>query len=85
MSLGGPKARWGLGWQLEFPDEARQSELAIGNKTFHWGGWGGSKCIMDYEKQASVGYAMNKMGPTIGTDARVPRIIKKVKQVLKSL
>lgn len=85
MSLGGPKARWGLGWHLEFPDEERHGELAIGSKTFHWGGWGGSKCIMDYQKQVSVGYAMNKMGPSVGADIRVPRMIKEIKKVLKSL
>ncbi len=84
MGIGFDKVRWGLGWVLEFPDEERQTELAIGSRTFHWGGWGGSKCIMDYDKQASVGYAMNKMGPTVGKDVRVPRIIKEVKTILKT-
>lgn len=85
ISLGPQKVRWGLGWALEFPDEQRHTELAIGPASFHWGGWGGSKCIMDYDKQVSIGYAMNKMGPTLGNTVRVPRIIKEVKQILKSI
>ncbi len=85
MSIGNEMARWGLGWVLEFPDEERQTELAIGSRTFHWGGWGGSKCIMDFDKQVSLGYAMNKIGPTIGKSVRVPRITKEVKKILREI
>jgi CubicO group peptidase (beta-lactamase class C family) len=85
ISIGPQKVRWGLGWALEFPDEQRQTDLALGSRSFHWGGWGGSKCIMDYDKQVSLGYAMNKMGPTLGKDVRIPRIIKPLKKILQEI
>ena len=50
----------------------------------HWGGWGGSKCIMDFEKKVSMGYAMNKMGPGIESDVRAARIAKALKKILQS-
>jgi len=85
IGIGFDKVRWGLGWALESPIEKNQGELAIGPHTFHWGGWGGSKCIMDYDKQVSVGYAMNKMGPTVEKDLRAPRILKEVKKILQTI
>jgi CubicO group peptidase (beta-lactamase class C family) len=84
LGIGSEKVRWGLGYALESPNEKEQGDLALGNQTFHWGGWGGSKCIMDYEKQVSVGYAMNKMGPTIGLDVRAVRIAKEIKKIAQN-
>ena len=85
LSLGFEKVRWGLGYALESSNEKEQGELALGTRTFHWGGWGGSKCIMDYEKQVSLGYAMNKMGPSIGSDVRATRIASAVKKILRRI
>jgi hypothetical protein len=35
-----------------------------------WGGYGGSLIIIDFDKRATFGYAMNKMAPTTTGDTR---------------
>jgi CubicO group peptidase (beta-lactamase class C family) len=58
--------RYGLGFGL-------QSELMpIGPnpRTFFWGGWGGSLCVMDPDARVSYSYVMNKMADGTTGDVR---------------
>ncbi|OAA25832.1 penicillin-binding protein, beta-lactamase class C [Frankia sp. EI5c] len=46
--LGGPPARYGLGFRLE-------------GRTCSWGGWGGSVVLFDPDNRLTVSYVMNRM------------------------
>lgn len=64
--MGGFKIRYGMGLGLDCEEFSCLSE-----RTLHWGGTGGSFCLMDPLSRISVGYAMNLM---IGGGAmEVPR------------
>jgi CubicO group peptidase (beta-lactamase class C family) len=58
-------AHFGMGFGLAtellpFPNE----------RTFFWGGWGGSVCIIDLDARMSFAYTMNRMGSAIAGDLR---------------
>jgi CubicO group peptidase (beta-lactamase class C family) len=64
---------WGLGFQLNPP------ALSLGNRSFTWSGLGGSRCVMDLEKEISVAYVMNR---GYLQDNRALRLIQAVKKCL---
>ncbi|MCY3609570.1 MAG: serine hydrolase [Acidimicrobiaceae bacterium] len=41
----------------------------------HWGGWGGSIAVVDFDVRASVAYVMNRMDAAITGDPRGGRIV----------
>ncbi|MBN2075319.1 MAG: beta-lactamase family protein [Dehalococcoidales bacterium] len=50
--------RWGLGVELN----TRERPLSPNERSFSWGGAGGSMIVMDLDARMSWAYAMNKMG-----------------------
>ncbi len=61
--------RYGLGFGLnstEFP--------CPGDRSLHWGGAGGSVCVMDLESKTSFAYVMNAMLASSKTDPRNRRL-----------
>jgi len=57
--------RWGLGVGLPSAEMPLPSQ-----RSFYWGGWGGSLCLMDVERGVACAYVMNKMGNTTMGDRR---------------
>ena len=41
-----------------------------GPRSFYWGGWGGSLCLVDLDAQIACAYVMNKMSHTTMGDRR---------------
>jgi len=64
LILGMP-ARYGMGFGLAGGILPLPSENVM-----FWGGYGGSLIIIDFDKRATFGYAMNKMAPTTTGDTR---------------
>jgi CubicO group peptidase (beta-lactamase class C family) len=50
--------RWGFGVELNTPERP----LSPNERSFSWGGAGGSMIVMDLDGRMSWAYAMNKMG-----------------------
>jgi CubicO group peptidase (beta-lactamase class C family) len=57
----GTIVRFGLGFGLNCPE----MPLGPNPRTFSWGGWGGSKMVVDLDARLSWGYAMNKMSASL--------------------
>lgn len=64
--------RFGLGFGLQ------NKELPIGlnQRIFYWGGWGGSKSIMDLDAKLSIAYVINKMVSTLTGDPQSEKLIE---------
>ena len=62
LVFGAPMA-FGLGFGLH-PLKANRRNLCF------WGGWGGSRAIIDQDNQLSFSYVMNKMADGLLGDAR---------------
>jgi CubicO group peptidase (beta-lactamase class C family) len=57
--------RWGLGVGLP------SNEMPLPNpRSFYWGGWGGSLCLVDLDAHVACAYVMNKMSNTTMGDRR---------------
>ncbi|KAF7718160.1 Beta-lactamase domain-containing protein [Penicillium ucsense] len=68
--------RFGLGVGLPVPQSL--PVIPEGNICF-WGGWGGSLILMDLDRRMTIGYAMNKMYPTVvGSEETTHRYIKAI-------
>ena len=65
LVLGVP-IRFGLGWGLR----SKEIPLGTGDRTFFWGGWGGSLVIVDLDARLGFSYVMNKMAATTLGDPR---------------
>jgi CubicO group peptidase (beta-lactamase class C family) len=64
LVLGLP-VRWGLGVGLP------SKEMPLPNpRSFYWGGWGGSLCLIDLDAGVACAYVMNKMSHTTMGDRR---------------
>ncbi len=66
----GELTSYGMGYGLpneEFP--------LPGEHTFYWGGWGGSKAIIDMDNRMSFAYVMNRMDASLIEDMRGPSIL----------
>ncbi len=70
------KTDWGLGWALNPPHHS------LGSRSFAWSGYGGSWLVMDREKRASAGYAMNYCYSLTKPDPRAQRLIEAFREVL---
>ncbi len=57
--------RWGLGVGLPSKEMPLPSP-----RSFYWGGWGGSLCLVDLDTQIACAYVMNKMSHTTMGDRR---------------
>ena len=67
----GRPVRYGLGMGLS------SKEFPLPNpNSLHWGGFGGSFCIMDLDANISVAYAMNRMFVSNGVDPRLTNLRK---------
>jgi CubicO group peptidase (beta-lactamase class C family) len=57
--------RWGLGVGLP------SKQMPLPNpRSFYWGGWGGSLCLIDLDARVACAYVMNKMSNTTMGDRR---------------
>lgn len=74
LVLGVP-ARFGIGYGLT--DPVATPELPAG-RICYWGGWGGSRIIIDCDRRMTVAYVMNKMQAGVGGDERYQAIIRAV-------
>jgi CubicO group peptidase (beta-lactamase class C family) len=64
LVLGLP-VRWGLGVGLP------SNEMPLPSpRSFYWGGWGGSLCLIDLDAKVACAYVMNKMNHTTMGDLR---------------
>jgi CubicO group peptidase (beta-lactamase class C family) len=62
----GMPTRFGLGFGLMSDD----IPLSPNERSFFWGGWGGSIAVTDLDTRTSVAYVMNKMGTGMAGDLR---------------
>ncbi|CAH0024852.1 unnamed protein product [Clonostachys rhizophaga] len=53
--------RWGLGLALRGEGETAVDDWLPPGRVALWGGWGGSLCILDFERKITISYIMNKM------------------------
>ncbi len=70
--------RWGLGYALNSP------ELPVGPnaRAFWWGGYGGSRVVIDREARLCCAYVMNKIRPGLTGDRRSTALLDAVYQCL---
>jgi CubicO group peptidase (beta-lactamase class C family) len=76
LVLGIP-VRFGLGFAVA----GEIIDLPSPNSIF-WGGYGGSLVIVDFDRRASIAYAMNRMGTAIMGDPRAMALADRVFEVL---
>ena len=62
----GMPVRFGMGFGLISPDWP----ISPNERTFFWGGWGGSLAVIDLDARMSVGYVMNRMAADLLGDPR---------------
>lgn len=70
--------RFGLGFGLT----SKKVPIGPNPHTFYWGGWGGSRTVMDLDAKLSFAYVMNNMIFSLTGD---PRIIELTKALYSSL
>jgi CubicO group peptidase (beta-lactamase class C family) len=58
--------RFGMGFGLM----SDLTPLSPHERSFFWGGWGGSLAVIDLDAQVSVAYVMNRMGDGLAGDLR---------------
>ena len=73
MALG-MQAKWGMGYAIS----AEGMTHSPNPRAFTWGGWGGSRAIIDLDARVSIGYAMTRMESTTTGDPRTERLINAV-------
>jgi CubicO group peptidase (beta-lactamase class C family) len=57
--------RYGFGMGLDSAEFR-----CLGDRSLHWGGYGGSFCMMDVESKSCIAYAMNRLLPDVIGDPR---------------
>ncbi len=62
----GEHQRFGIGYALNPPPTSGQAEERI----CYWGGWGGSKIVLDLDKRVTFSYVMNRMDDGLLGDER---------------
>ncbi len=68
----GEHQRFGIGYALNPPPPAGHAEPRI----CYWGGWGGSKIVLDMDNRLSVAYVMNRMDDGLLGDVRGENIVR---------
>ena len=62
--------RFGIGFGLVGDGDTFVDNWLPAGRICYWGGWGGSLAIMDFDRQVTISYAMNKMSNVgLGNDA----------------
>ena len=56
--------------------------LSPNERSFYWGGWGGSLAITDLDARVSIAYVMNRMAADLMGDLRGGSIVASVYQSL---
>ena len=75
------KQRYGLGWGLPSPENPLTPNWKERNACY-WGGWGGSRLLMDLDQKLCFTYAMNNMIMTLTGDSRSYKINRAVYECL---
>lgn len=68
----GEHQRFGIGYALNQPESDGRDEPRI----CYWGGWGGSKIILDLDRRMTFSYVMNRMDDGILGDLRGENLAK---------
>jgi len=69
---------FGMGFGLNDP----AFPIGPNERSFFWGGWGGSLAIIDLDASISIAYVMNKMAPDLISDLRGGSLAAAVYQAL---
>ena len=70
--------RFGLGWGLT----SKEMPIGPNPRTFYWGGWGGSRAVMDLDAKLSFSFVMNKMEMGLTGDPRTLRLTRAMYKAL---
>ena len=70
--------RFGMGYGLSTPD------MDIGPRACQWGGYGGSRIVMDQETELTVAYMMNRMESALVVDRRGDTIMREAMRVVEA-
>ena len=76
----GAHTRWGVGFALRSPG----LPLPVNERTYYWGGWGGSFVTNDLSSRMTVAYVMNRMQNVIVGDVRGVALFEAAEQSLAS-
>ncbi len=77
LVLGTPM-RYGMGFGLSNPT----MPVCANERSFFWGGWGGSLALIDLENRVSIAYVMNRMDADLLGDVRGGSLAASVYQAL---
>lgn len=61
-----PVLSWPMRYGIGFGLMSESTPLSPNPRSFFWGGWGGSIAVIDRDARATITYAMNKMGESVG-------------------
>jgi CubicO group peptidase (beta-lactamase class C family) len=79
LVLGLHPIKWGLGFGLPLPESI---PFVPDEKICFWGGWGGSWETMNPDRDTTIAYVMNKMGPGIEGSERTNRYFNLIYEAL---
>ncbi|AHH16236.1 putative beta-lactamase [Nocardia nova SH22a] len=74
LALGVP-VRFGLGYGLSHP---RTTAALPAGRVCWWAGYGGALVVNDLDRRITVGYSMNRMGPSLLIDERADACVRAV-------
>ena len=66
---------WPLRFGMGFGLMGESIPLSPNERSFFWGGWGGSIAVIDLDARMSVAYVMNRMAPAIMGDLRGAMVV----------
>lgn len=75
--------RFGLGWGLMNDHVRDRLGTNIGARSFWWGGYGGSLCMMDPDMELCMAFAMNKLNPEMIGDARIKGLMNTLDKIVQ--
>ncbi len=74
LALGVP-VRFGIGYGLPHP---RTTAVLPGGRVCWWAGYGGALVVNDLDRRITVGYGMNRMGPSLLIDERAEAYVRAI-------